>query len=126
MHLPARYFRRVISECCVFVHSGPVRRRSAKMEQLCALGMRRLHYSGATAECNFRHDSDGRRAARLLWKERLVRKREPEFGEHQNYRAAGTGVFRDLGRLFVVGVPAAFLIGANAVDRRRTRLVTSS
>jgi hypothetical protein len=43
----------------------------------------------------------------------------------KNYRAAGTGVFLDFGRRFVVGVPAAFLIGANAVDRRRTRLVTS-
>jgi len=62
----------------------------------------------------------------VFWKECLVRRSKPEFGEYQNYRAAGTGVFRDFGRRFVGGVPAAFLIEANAVDRRSTRLVTSS
>src|ERR1700730_12678909 len=45
--------------------------------------MRQLHYSHATVECNFRHDRDGGRPARFLWKERLVRRSEPEFEARQ-------------------------------------------
>jgi hypothetical protein len=44
--------------------------------------------------------------------------------ENTNY--CGTEVFRDFATRFVVGVAAVFLLGANAVDRRRTSPVRSS